>query len=313
MPPIRNPFIAGGPVPPERFIGRKPEISTIMSRLMASTVGSTAIHGEARIGKTSLLHYIQSDINQSEWGLEPKNYTFIYIDCGIFNEASFAEFWQILHTGFKKFSTQENFIYPLNNIEELTNTKKLISRHQRRLQKLKEMNATSGLNTSPEVLNEIEDIEAEIENLQKQSIIEENTTLIVQQLIENLANVQHKLIILLDEFEIIISKSKPLLSILRTFANGANIGLLISTQKPLYALTSNIDLGGGQTFDRPFDHRNLGTLTKKEILTMIDKHLWKTGITFGDDDTQFIWKESAGHPFKAQFTCSRLFERKLFG
>ncbi|MCB9078281.1 MAG: hypothetical protein H6631_11850 [Anaerolineaceae bacterium] len=42
----------------------------------------------------------------------------------------------------------------------------LILKHQRRLQKLKERKATFGLNTPPEVLTEIEDIEAEIESLQ---------------------------------------------------------------------------------------------------------------------------------------------------
>lgn len=42
----------------------------------------------------------------------------------------------------------------------------LILKHQRRLQKLKERKATFGLNTPPEVLTEIEDIEAEIELLQ---------------------------------------------------------------------------------------------------------------------------------------------------
>lgn len=47
----------------------------------------------------------------------------------------------------------------------------LIIRHQRRLQKLKEQQATMGLQTPPHILTEIEDIEAEIEGLQKELTI----------------------------------------------------------------------------------------------------------------------------------------------
>ena len=43
--------------------------------------------------------------------------------------------------------------------------KKLISKNERRLQKLKEQNAKMGLNTPAEILTEIEDIEAEIDAL----------------------------------------------------------------------------------------------------------------------------------------------------
>lgn len=44
--------------------------------------------------------------------------------------------------------------------------RKLIIKHQRRLQKLKEQQATFGINTPPEIFIEIEDIEAELERLQ---------------------------------------------------------------------------------------------------------------------------------------------------
>lgn len=46
--------------------------------------------------------------------------------------------------------------------------KKLIAEHNRRLQKLKEKEARFGLNTPPEILTEIEDIEAELVELQTQ-------------------------------------------------------------------------------------------------------------------------------------------------
>ncbi len=46
--------------------------------------------------------------------------------------------------------------------------KKLINEHQRRLQKRKEQEAALGIATSPEILTEIENIEAKIEQLQAQ-------------------------------------------------------------------------------------------------------------------------------------------------
>ena len=46
-------------------------------------------------------------------------------------------------------------------------TEELIKKHQRRLLKLKEKEATLGISTPPEILTEIEDIEAEIEHLRE--------------------------------------------------------------------------------------------------------------------------------------------------
>lgn len=51
-------------------------------------------------------------------------------------------------------------------MSNLNNLKTLITAKQRRLQKLKEKEATQGLNTPPEVLTEIEDLQAEIKKLQ---------------------------------------------------------------------------------------------------------------------------------------------------
>lgn len=44
----------------------------------------------------------------------------------------------------------------------------LIDKKQRRLQKLKEKEATLGINTPPEILTEMEDIELEIERLREE-------------------------------------------------------------------------------------------------------------------------------------------------
>ena len=53
-----NPFIAGGAVPPELFVGRASSLALIRSRLGGRSLQSVSIVGERRIGKSSLLNYV---------------------------------------------------------------------------------------------------------------------------------------------------------------------------------------------------------------------------------------------------------------
>lgn len=55
-----NPFTPGRSVPPERFIGRRRERRAILGRI--ETMTSVSLVGEARIGKTSLLRYLEQNI-----------------------------------------------------------------------------------------------------------------------------------------------------------------------------------------------------------------------------------------------------------
>lgn len=57
-----NPFTPGVVVPPDRFIGRAYELRTILARL--ENLLSVSIVGEARIGKSSLLRYLEARLPQ---------------------------------------------------------------------------------------------------------------------------------------------------------------------------------------------------------------------------------------------------------
>jgi hypothetical protein len=94
VPDYRNPFIVGGPVPPERFIGREGEVKNILDRLANPAHGSAAVSGEARIGKTSLLHYISSPEVAKEWGLSPEKCTFVFIDSHTIVPFAPGSFWR---------------------------------------------------------------------------------------------------------------------------------------------------------------------------------------------------------------------------
>jgi tRNA U34 5-carboxymethylaminomethyl modifying GTPase MnmE/TrmE len=54
-----NPFFHGNPVSPNQFIDRDRELRYVTSRII-NYGQSTAIVGEPRIGKTSLLHYLSA-------------------------------------------------------------------------------------------------------------------------------------------------------------------------------------------------------------------------------------------------------------
>ncbi|HJZ45557.1 MAG TPA: hypothetical protein VKE41_00255, partial [Roseiflexaceae bacterium] len=89
-----NPFRYGKPVPPDRFIGREDTKRTIFGRLHNGE--STAIVGEAHIGKSSFLRYIRDERTHNDWlGDEAANFAFVDIDCHLL-PASFqpADFWE---------------------------------------------------------------------------------------------------------------------------------------------------------------------------------------------------------------------------
>jgi hypothetical protein len=115
----KNPFIVGGPVPPKRFIGRKKEAKTILDRLASSAPGSTAISGERRIGKTSLLHYIRDPQVAEKWDLSPERCAFVFIDSHTIVPFKSDGFWRYI---LRSLVTQE--VYDPVYIESLFKDKR---------------------------------------------------------------------------------------------------------------------------------------------------------------------------------------------
>lgn len=85
------PFVYGSPVPPALFVGRQAELRFIEGRL-ASGGQSTALIGEARIGKSSVLHYLR------ERGLSTQSdqkMVFSYVDAQSLGSIQPVQFWRI--------------------------------------------------------------------------------------------------------------------------------------------------------------------------------------------------------------------------
>jgi tRNA A-37 threonylcarbamoyl transferase component Bud32 len=95
---LGNPFICGGPVPPSHFIGREREVQIIFDQITSHALGSIAICGDRRIGKTSLLQYVCNPEVLQEWGLSQDTYLFLFLDSQSISEFTPSRFWRRLLT-----------------------------------------------------------------------------------------------------------------------------------------------------------------------------------------------------------------------
>lgn len=88
-----NPFRHGNPVPPDQLVGRKRERRRLASRIV--TGQSSALIGEPRMGKTSLLDYLRSaEHRDATYGEAGENLLFSYLDAqGLDSAMDSAKFW----------------------------------------------------------------------------------------------------------------------------------------------------------------------------------------------------------------------------
>jgi eukaryotic-like serine/threonine-protein kinase len=95
---IDNPFTYGNPISnPSRFSGRQYEVGQIFSRLRNAEFESSALSGERRMGKTSLLNYLANPTVRHFYGLDPDRYMFVYVDLQMMDrETTPTRLWQHL-------------------------------------------------------------------------------------------------------------------------------------------------------------------------------------------------------------------------
>jgi hypothetical protein len=89
-----NPFTFGNPIrDPAHFIGRQSDLRQIVNRLRSSAHESTSIVGERRIGKTSLLKYLENKEAAAALGLPPEEFCLVYMDFQGLMEITPQRFW----------------------------------------------------------------------------------------------------------------------------------------------------------------------------------------------------------------------------
>jgi len=92
---MSNPFLYGNPVPPDQFLDRRRELRRITSRIV-NRGQSTAIVGEPRSGKTSLLDYLAApEMRMELYGESGERLLFSCLDAQTLGgEFSQAQFWE---------------------------------------------------------------------------------------------------------------------------------------------------------------------------------------------------------------------------
>src|SRR6266702_1624692 len=87
---------------PAQFFGRAREVSKIFSRIGASRPQSISVVGERRIGKSSLLHYINNPQVRARHLDQSESYAFAFIDLQQKRRLTLTEFFKELFAQLSK-------------------------------------------------------------------------------------------------------------------------------------------------------------------------------------------------------------------
>jgi len=93
---INNPFLYGNPVQPDQFIGRRTIVRRVVGRIF-NQGQSTALVGEPRLGKTSLLHYLSAAQTRAAlYSAKAERLHFCYLDTQILSsDCTLMQFWEL--------------------------------------------------------------------------------------------------------------------------------------------------------------------------------------------------------------------------
>ncbi|MEK8020184.1 MAG: ATP-binding protein [Candidatus Parabeggiatoa sp.] len=91
---MSNPFFYGGSIPPEHFVGRENEIRRLINPII--TGQSTAIIGEPRSGKTSLLRYLaEPTLHKKHYDKHGEKLLFSFLDVQTLSDQfNQSQFWE---------------------------------------------------------------------------------------------------------------------------------------------------------------------------------------------------------------------------
>lgn len=89
---MSNPFFTGGPISPERFIGRKRDLNALFD--VTGERGHLAIHGSSGMGKSSLLQALASPENWKARQKDPEKAVIVHLNCADFQPFTPAKLWR---------------------------------------------------------------------------------------------------------------------------------------------------------------------------------------------------------------------------
>ena len=117
----------------------------------------------------------------------------------------------------------------------------------------------------------------------------------------------YKLILFLDEFDLLVQKESipQLYENLRALANNYAVDYITATVKSPTELTKE----HGSPFFNIFTRRNLGAFSKEEAMELIEGPSAREGVPL-KNDAKFVFEIAGLHPYFIQIACSKLFKYK---
>lgn len=272
-PLVVNPFIYGPPVPPEKFIGREREVDFILDRLANPyNRGGSAVSGRSGIGKTSLLHYLASNLARSRSNeLNPETAHFAYIPLGFISPFSETGFWEYL------FDELEDWLGAnagTGKIRQALEAGKPPSRYH-----ISKFFETLGQEKNRFVVVLLDGFDL---------------------LISEIKETGNK------------KAGEAFLQTLRSLLNlpaPRGFSLITSSEQELFELFKDFPLFGS-AFYTNMATLPLEPFTPPKIETLLNTYLAGTGIEFDPVERQQLKEQSQGHPKKLQEAAYHLFEEK---
>jgi hypothetical protein len=88
-----NPFFVSGPVSPQQFVGRTPDVLDAFDHIL--NCGHVAIWGGPGMGKSSFLEYLSSPQAWQSHGYNPTSIIFVSLNCAVtINPFMPTQFWR---------------------------------------------------------------------------------------------------------------------------------------------------------------------------------------------------------------------------
>ena len=118
----------------------------------------------------------------------------------------------------------------------------------------------------------------------------------------------YKLILFLDEFDLLVQKESippELYENLRALANSYAVAYITATVKSPTQLTKE----HGSPFFNIFTGKNLGAFSKEEAMELIEGPSAREGVPL-KNDAKFVFEIAGLHPYFIQIACSKLFKYK---
>ncbi len=273
-----NPFFVGGPVPPEKFVGRKREIAIAFDQIL--TRGHLAIWGSGGMGKSSFLHYLASPQTWKDRGLESefsKN-IIVYFNCGSIRPFTPSKFW----------------------LEILRKTSNILE------------NQSHG---DGDWTSELRDAIAEV--LEQQEVDSYDLRQVLNQVLRKIGNQGKFLLLLLDGYSDALYPNQDyteteMLTFLGEFRQlavhsqlGENLATIVASSRPLNQLGPQVLLTGSPWFNhyffcplKPFEDDEI-----KELLNKMPSQ-W----ALNSKQQEQVRKSTGGHPTLLQNICFLLYQ-----